>query len=110
MKKCLFMVVILLMTSISFANVGGHSKISPDKSKVFLNLKKINLKQDLEVKDFDCTVSCWVKVYYNGELVKTFYSSSTSTNCVDANTSCVQSVRQKALTYIAAAEEDMNKN
>lgn len=104
MKKCLFMVVILLMTSISFANVGGHSKNSPDKSKVFLNLKEINLKQDLEVKNFDCTVSCWAKVTYNTEYVRTFYSTVTSSNCIDANTACAQSVRNKALTFIQQVE------
>lgn len=100
MKKCLFMVVVLMMTSISSANIVMPVKIKKDISEMFLYQKNSEENEDLDIKEFGCDVSCRAEVTYNGEHVRTFYATTSASNCIDAQTACIQNVSNQAHTFI----------
>lgn len=54
--------------------------------------------------DDGCFAKCHADIYYFGKKVHTEYSSSYSSDCVSAQTSCLESVNVKALKYIAEVD------
>jgi hypothetical protein len=105
MKKCLFLTVFLLMTSMSFANViKDKLYIAVDNGAAASLQKTIDTFTTEESIDDSCSVSCYGDIYYNGVYKTTVFASATAGDCVTAQTNCLQEAKAKAEKYIAAAE------
>lgn len=107
MKKCLFMVVLLLMTSISFASTANEAIKKNIENNESVQIQNYSVVYDYKINLLNdgCFVSCYANIYYNGKLVQTVNASAIGSDCVVANQECGRQAYALAKAYIAEAEE-----
>jgi hypothetical protein len=106
MKKCLFMVAVLLMTSISFASTANETiKKSIEKDKISLvQCYSMQYDYEMEIFNYGHYVSCHANIYYNGRLVKTLNASASGETYAEANQECARQAYALAQKYISDQE------